>query len=436
MTICIATDGFPPQVGGIATFNQHLVTILIAAGHKVIVLYVGYDAARDQEDQTIHDGNLVRIILKNSYFKHIDEWKQYFKPGGFDAPYWIATGLAMRQWLLKNQEDHQIDIIEASDYGGFGIFLVDKKLPPIVITGHGSLLQFSRYNYSRSDDNFKVVVKLEQLSFLHADMVIAHSELNQHDLEKIFNREIELARIPWSLPTNQIEKIPSNHQLLVVGGLQPTKGVYNMAEALELLRSKAPGIRLLWIGNDTWLAPGQKQMSAYLQKKYPASWQQNFLWKNTQDFIQTQKQIAGAALIIIPSSFETFNYIALEAAFYKKPVIITTGTGVASVFKHSEDAWIIPPDNSLALADAINLLLNDPVLCEQLGEKARVTLSEKFIPAKILEDRIRIYENAITNRRNRIFDKTQGYSFIYKYRRFTRKYYYFLRSRIKKLIGK
>ena len=436
MTICIATDGFPPQVGGIATFNQHLVNLLTGAGHKVVVLYIGYTARDQEEDLIIREGNLVRVVLQKTYFKFIREWKPYFKPGGFDAPNWIAIGLSMREWLQNNHKQYEIDIIEASDYGGCGVFLVDKDIPPVVVTGHGSLLQFSRHNYTKIDDHFKVVAKLEELSFVHADAVIAHSHLNQRDLETLFKRDISLATIPWSFPPNPDEKVVSNDQLLVIGGLQPIKGIYDTAKAMQELRSKSPGTRLTWIGNDTWLAPGQQQMSVYLQKTYPDIWQQNLSWKNTQDFAHTQMQIAGAALIIIPSCFETFNYVALEAAYYKKPILATSGTGASAYFKHGHDAWVIPPNDPGALASAIIYLSENPELKIQLGANAYTTLVQKFTAVKMLEERMHIYETAIINRSHRSIDDSHSYSFVTHYRHSFRKYYYCMRQWIKKLIGR
>jgi glycosyltransferase involved in cell wall biosynthesis len=434
MTVCIATDGFPPQVGGIATFNQHLSGLLTNAGHNVIVLYIGYEAQHNEEDDVIREGCLTRVILKKTYSTILETWKPYFRPGGFDAPNWIAIGLSMREWLFKNHQEYKIDIIEASDYGGCGIFLTDPKLPPVIITGHGSLLQYSRYNYTNKDDHFKVVRKLEELSFTHADAVIAHSPLNQHDLQALFDREILFAHIPWSPPVALSEKPATKDQLLVVGGLQPVKGIYQMAEAMELLYGKRSGITLTWIGGDTFLAPGQKKMSAYLEKKYPGIWQKSFCWQNSQSYTMTQQQIAGAKLVVIPSHFETFNYVALEAAYYKKPILVTSGAGVSYLFKHGHDAWITLPGDPGALVEAILYLSENPAVAAKLGEQAHETLLKEFAPENILQERISIYEGIIQNRDNTVNKLTAGYSFIYKYKNSGRKYYYYVRQWIKKLV--
>lgn len=434
MTICIATDGFPPQVGGIATFNKHLVSLLTDAGHKVIVLYMAYNS--EENDQIITEGLLTKVILRKAYQEHYRGWKRYFRPGGYDAANWIAIGMAMRQWLLSNYNEFNIDVIEASDYGGCGIFLCDGSLPPVVITGHGSLMQLSRYNYSNNDDSYRVVCKLEELSFIHADAVIAHSQVNKLDLEKLFKRHIESVTIPWINKDEGGNGSVVKNKLLVIGGLQPAKGIYTMAAAMELISVKQPGVILEWIGGDTWLAPGQQKVSAYLEKNYPSVWQHNFTWKNEQSHSTTQQYLSSASLVIIPSDFETFSYVAVEAAVYKKAIVITERTGASGLFTHGQDAWIVPANDPASLAEAILHLLSDPGLCKQLGESAYKKIQHELRKEKIVTERLAVYNTAIQSQKQKGKGLHPDLSFLSNYRTSARKYYYCIRQFLKKLTGK
>ncbi len=436
MTACIASDGFPPQTGGIATFNKHLVSLLLQEGHDVVLLLIDYENKSD--DKIITESNFTKILLGKSYHQYYKHWQPYFRPGGFDAPNWIAIGLAMRDWLLNNHKFFKIDVIEASDYGGAGIFLCDSQLPPIVITGHGSLLQYSRYNFTKKDDSFKVIRKLEELSFLYGDEIISHSVLNKIDLEHIFKRRIVLAKIPWIHEATQEihDDDVIENKLVVVGGMQPIKGIYDMITAMEILKIKKPSLILNWIGGDTWLAPGQKLMSPYLERKYPAVWQQNFKWKNLQSFEETQKDIATASLIIVPATFETFNYVALEAALFKKPILITEGAGASSCFTHSFDAYIVPANNPKAIAEAILYLHEKPTLCKELGNNAYQTIKETLNGKTIIAERIEIYKSAIKNKKKSTTGLHPSLLFLNQYRTSVRKYYYCIRRFTKKLIGR
>lgn len=434
MTICIASDGFSPQVGGIATFNRHLVSLLTNTAHKVIVLSIEYNSEEDDLVKT--EGLFTNIVLRKTYQQYYKKWQKYFRRGGYDAPNWMAIGMATRQWLLTNHKQFDIDVIEVSDYGGSAVFLCDNSLPPVVVTGHGSLLQLSRYNYSNRDDSYKVICKLEELSFHFADAIIAHSQVNKLDLEGIFKRRIESAAIPWVNDGKTDNGTATKNELLVIGGLQPAKGVYIMAETMQLLLLKEPGIKLNWIGGDTWLAPGQQKVSSYLKKKYPSAWGNNFIWKREHSYIDTQQELLSSSLVIIPSLFETFSYVALEAASAGKAIIITDKTGASYLFTHGHDAWIVPANDPEKLAEAIQHLYNDPELCKKLGDNAKRMVERTFNEKEIVEERIRLFQSIIQNRKPHTDTFEERLSFLKKYTAPSRKLYYFLRAFAKKLIGR
>src|SRR5690242_18642397 len=189
MTICIATDGFPPMTGGIATFYGHLSAMLTKYGHKVIVLMVDHDM-KMQDDEIKESGAVTKVLLRKSYTTYKEKYAPYFRPGGLDAPGWIAIGMAMRDWLQQNHKKYSIDVIETTDYGGLGAFLLAEELPPVIITGHGSYTQLKKYNHSLNDSHNNLVTELEMFAFRNADMVIAHSPLNQSDLSVLSGRSI------------------------------------------------------------------------------------------------------------------------------------------------------------------------------------------------------------------------------------------------------
>jgi glycosyltransferase involved in cell wall biosynthesis len=429
MTVCIATSDYLPTVGGISTFNLELSLILAAAGHKAIVLFATDEDGPDEIQDELN-GNLI-VNLKTSYRKHLSAYSPYFSSGGFDAPRWIALGMAMKEWLTGNHNQFGIDVIEASDYGGLGIFLSDPGLPPLILTGHGSLLQYSRYNFARNDDHFKVICKLEELSFRNADAIIAHSPLDKNDLENLFDRMIEFAHIPWRYNELGDPYKPNIQKILVVGGLQPIKGVYVMAEAMQLVSVKYPELMLYWIGPDTWFAPGQKKMSGYLAEKYPEGWRQ-FIWQGEKDLPSTILEMIHADIVVIPSVFESFNYVALEATALGRPIIISEGAGASFLFKDQESAIIVPSNKAIPLAEALIKLVNNKSLQEKLIDGARESIQGIFQGNKVVEERMAIYKKVIANRRPR--ESKDNLDFLDSYKSTRRKVYYSIRSIAKKIL--
>jgi hypothetical protein len=157
MTICIASDAFYPRVGGVAGFNRYLCANLLSQGHSVICLTIDEQAKPDDPDAIVKENNCTTVILKGGYQQYKKRYAAYFRPGGYSVYGWIAMGMAMKDWLLKNHKAFEIDIIETGDWGGAGIFMVDDALPPVVITGHSSAWQLNFFNHMVTDAQSKVL---------------------------------------------------------------------------------------------------------------------------------------------------------------------------------------------------------------------------------------------------------------------------------------
>ena len=134
--------------------------------------------------------------------------------------------------------------------------------------------------------------------------------------------------------------------------------------------------------------------------------------------------------------WETFGFTALEAASAGKAIIITDKTGASYLFTHGHDAWIVPANDPEKLAEAIQHLYNDPELCKKLGDNAKSMVERTFNEKEIVEERIRLFQSIIQNRKPHTDTFEERLSFLKKYTAPSRKLYYFLRAFAKKLIGR
>ena len=430
MTVCIVTDSFPPDLGGIATFYGNLSSMLIASGHKVIVMKVDLDADVADDDLLIQDGLMTVVILKKSFIEKYNYYRKFFRPGGLNAPAWISAGLTMRDWLLKNTELYDINIIDVTDYGGMGVFFCHPELPPVAVTGHGTLTQYSKINHVNKDDHYKVIIRLEQLSFKFAAIILSYSPANQSDLKETFNRTIDFSTAPWIKDELIHLKTNTSGLPLVVAGVQKIKGAELLTQALK--DPVAKDLYVEWIGIDFYTAPGGTSMAGYMNQTYSDVWNKQLIWLGAVERQTTIRKIADAKYIVIPSIFETFSFVALEAASLGKAIIITEGTGASYLFTHGINAWIVPPDAN-KLAKAMIYLQQNPELCVQLGHNARQMVSEAFEEERILKERLYLYTRTIEDQKNHKLIKPD-LGFLNNYTTSKRKAYYKLRVVAKKII--
>ena len=122
MRICLATTHYTPVTGGISLYYTCLSRLLTEAGHSVILLTTG-NGDHNADDSIEEEGLFTKITLNAGYQRYLRYYNAYFRPDGYAAGKWIATGMAMREWLVKNAVAFQIDLIETMDFGGAGIFL-------------------------------------------------------------------------------------------------------------------------------------------------------------------------------------------------------------------------------------------------------------------------------------------------------------------------
>lgn len=433
MNVCIATSNYFPDTGGISTYSQRLARLLQMQGHSAFVLTIDINASTLQKDTIQKDQYGITVIhLKRSFHLNYEYFQQYFRPGGLNAPYWIAMGKAMKEWLRLNNNHLKLDVIEASAYGGIAAFLEDPELPPVLISGHGAFFQYKEYNQQKEDEQSKLIEKLEKISFLHADGIISHSPQSQQDILRYTTRPVYIAAIPIiSINQNEVKLSDENPSFaLVVGGLQKLKGPDILCRALLDNRLKNSDLKVRWAGTDNYDHITGSSMSEKLAANYPDCWDKKIIWENNPDDTRLNQLYEKAAFIIIPTVWESFNVISVEAAFHHKPIIITDKTGSSFLFTHKRNAWIIPANDEQALADAIVQFQSSPELRRILGQAAHEEIAVQLTPEKIISERINIYSNCINGR-----DTTRKYpelSFINSYTTQSRRFYFSFRRSLKK----
>lgn len=100
-------------------------------------------------------------------------------------------------------------------------------------------------------------------------------------------------------------------------------------------------------------------------------------------------EIAVADLVVIPSHHEGFGLTALEAMALGRPVLATDAGGLPEVL--GEAGYLVPREDPNALADAIELLLNDPDLRSQLADAGKHRATELFSTGAIAAQLLSYY---------------------------------------------
>jgi len=110
---------------------------------------------------------------------------------------------------------------------------------------------------------------------------------------------------------------------------------------------------------------------------------------------QLVDHLHGCEAFVFPSiaRSEAFGIALLEAHACGKPAVATTlGTGVEFVNRHGETGLNAPPGDPHALAEAVNVLLDDAAMRDRMGRTARERVRTEFAAERIARREFEVFE--------------------------------------------
>jgi rhamnosyl/mannosyltransferase len=174
--------------------------------------------------------------------------------------------------------------------------------------------------------------------------------------------------------------------VLCVGRLVSYKGVEFLIRALEGIRAR------LWI---IGTGPLEGSLRNLAQEKGLADRVEFLGQVSDQDLVAYYH---ACDVFVLPSitNAEMFGVVQLEAMACRKPVISTNlPTGVPWVNQHGKTGYVVPPANVEELARAVQKLVSNPQLREEMGEAGRMRVEQHFTSTKMAEAMLQVYQEML-----------------------------------------
>lgn len=190
-----------------------------------------------------------------------------------------------------------------------------------------------------------------------------------------------------------------DNNILFVGRIEPLKGVDTLLRAMSILQERHPAAIantcLAIVGGDPWRDDQDTEMARLQQLRADLGIHDlvTFLGAKNQDILPYY--YAAADMVVMPSHYESFGMVALEAMAMGTPVIASEVGGLAHLVQPGVNGFHVPSRDPEALAARILDLLTNKALRQQLGQQARAYAKQyswEHIVARLLE----VYEDAAT----------------------------------------
>jgi len=183
--------------------------------------------------------------------------------------------------------------------------------------------------------------------------------------------EKQLFELPWNIQ-------PETKVLLFVGRLIQEKGIFDMLEALLLIKSSLP-VHLLVVGDGKKAKAIQRHLAVHRLEKYVT----------LTGYIEgayLQSAYSRADIFVLPTYWaEGFPTVIAEAMNAGLPIITTGIRGVLDHLREGTHALYVPPRNPQVLADTIKKLLSDHSLQDKMARANRKKV-KNFLPKLVAKD--------------------------------------------------
>lgn len=277
-----------------------------------------------------------------------------------DVGYWL--NFCKNAVKLANKSDIQVDVIHCHDWMTVmaGISLRDILRKPLVFSVHLPQVMGLRGC-------------LENIGLATADLALVASEAVRRELisRHLTNHGIEI--VPNGVNSSLFCPDPrwpeDGGYVLFVGRLVAQKGVDTLLRAFKAVLRRCPQSRLVVCG-DGDLELYFKRVAHYLGFPHHVSFVE---WKTGQALIQLYQQ---SQLVVVPSYYEPFGIVALEAMACGRPVLVSQTGGLQEIIDDGIQGYLAPVGNHLEFARHLVNLINSPKQRQEMGAAARIRAME------------------------------------------------------------
>ena len=185
--------------------------------------------------------------------------------------------------------------------------------------------------------------------------------------------------------------------ILFTGRIERLKGIDTLLHAVALLREKRTdfdwhNLCVSLIGGDP-SEQGQRENEDMarlhaLREELGLLDLVAFLGARDQDSLQFY--YAAADVLVMPSHYESFGMVALEAMACGTPVVVSDVGGLQELVKHNRTGMRVKVGDVAAMAHALEILLEDPALRRRMGHSASC-YAEDFSWPKIVAKLLAVY---------------------------------------------
>ena len=278
--------------------------------------------------------------------------------------------------LFNHLRDAPYDLLLQDELNHPSLFYLNRQLRPLVRYPIVSIVHHLRSDERHSPWLLPAYRAIERRYLTSVDAFIANSRTTLLSVEALLpGQRPTMVAYPGGdrlLPDVSQHTIVSRAQkpgplrILFVGNLIRRKGLHTLLAALDYLPPRSwlldivgdPNVDPAYVQRDVRPAIRQVNQGQITQHGVVSNWALSALY-------------AQSHVLVLPSEYEGFGIVYIEAMGFGLPVIGSTAGAANEIVQHSKNGFLLPPHNTLLLAKHLYLLSQDRRLLLRLGLAAQ-----------------------------------------------------------------
>lgn len=381
---------YPPIVyGGLGRHVHALARAQASRGDDVVVI-TQHGPGLPQDE--VIDG--VRIIRVRPDAPEVPDWRTRF------IEWCFGFNVAVARAAIALERSWRADVVHGHDWlvGQAAVLACEATRQPFVLTVHAT--ESGRMDGDLSSEQSRAIDATEAWSVSHASAVIVCSEAMREEVATLFHPDPDrVTVIPNGIDPAEWTATPARRRrmraeygtplVVYCGRLEDEKGVQVLIDALPLLREQQPEARAVIIG--TGSATARLKARAHRRRLGSAV---TFTGYIPDDDVRAI--VAAADVAVVPSLYEPFGFVALEAMALGAPVVVSRTGGLATIVEDGRTGRLTTPGDAADLARVLGEVLSAPRAAKARAAAARTVVGERYGWVAIAQQTDSVYRSVAT----------------------------------------
>jgi glycosyltransferase involved in cell wall biosynthesis len=362
---------FYPFIGGVENYVYYLSKELVNQGHQIEVICAN-------EPKSINNDNIEGIQVKRlSYLGRI-----------------ANTNITPTLPLILSREDY--DIIHthiptpwSADWSALSSKIKNK---PLIVTYHNDIIGEGIADYIARFYNLTFLKLLlnraDKIIITQPSYIKSSAYLNDYkDKVEVIPNGVDVDKFQPNETFNDDDSY-NIFFLSLLDEFHRYKGLEILLKSLQIVKKEIPNLKLV-VGGKGVLVDYYKKMVVSMGLVDNVEFT-GFI--SDYDIVEYYNQ---ANVFVLPSTSslqEGFGIVALEALACQTPVITTDIVGVAEDLVAVNGGLVVPPKDTVKLAEAIIIILKDNGLQKEMGKRGRRLVMDKYTWKSVANTMEKLYK--------------------------------------------